>query len=144
MSGRIKQAQIVCVDTNIFIYHYQNSPHFFSETNLFFSKLAEGEISAITSIITLIELLSFHAKDTKIKEIQDAFHSTPRLTVIEVNQEIALEAAKIRRTYKIRLPDAIQLATAIYGKADIFITNDSKLQNFKDIRVILLENVMKM
>lgn len=141
MSGRRKQPQIVGIDTNIFIYHYHSNPAFVSKTNSFFNALAEGKYKAVISIITLVELLSFTAPENEIEKIQDAFHSTPNLIVLPVDLEIALKAANIRRTYGYRIPDATQLATALNAKADFFLTNDQRLNTFKQIEVKILRNL---
>jgi predicted nucleic acid-binding protein len=65
----------------------------------------------------------------------------PNLTDLEDNMAISLEAARIRREYGLRLPDATQLATAIYAKAKAFITNDHRLKQFKEIKIITLEQL---
>lgn len=139
MNGKRKKPRIFGVDTNIFIYHYQNNPEFWSYTSVFFTKLVEGKIKAVTSIITLVELLSFSAEDKEIEVIEDAFHSTPNLTVFPLGREIGINAARIRRVYKFRLPDAVQLATALSTKADVFLTNDRRLKSFKEIPIVFLD-----
>jgi predicted nucleic acid-binding protein len=139
MSGKRKQPRLIGVDTNIFIYHYQNNPQFGSYTSAFFTKLVERKIKAVTSIITLIELLSFSAEDKEIEVIEDAFLSTPNLTIFALERDIGINAARIRRVYKFRLPDAIQLATALSAKADVFLTNDKRLKSFKEIPIVFLD-----
>ncbi|WP_366556963.1 PIN domain-containing protein [Desulfosporosinus sp. BICA1-9] len=42
----------------------------------------------------------------------------------EIDQNIALQAAKLRASYGFKTPDALFLATAIEEKAEAFITND--------------------
>lgn len=137
MNGNRKK-QLIGIDTNIFIYHFQDNPEFTSRTNVFFNNLTKAKIRAVTSIISLIELLSFSATNEEIDKIQEAFQLTPSLTVISVDLEIALRAASIRRKYGFRTADAVQLATALYAKADVFVTNDKRLKSFKEIKVKLL------
>ncbi|GAG74921.1 unnamed protein product, partial [marine sediment metagenome] len=40
-------------------------------------------------------------------------------------------------------PDAIQIATSLEAKADIFITNDSTLKKISEIKVLLLSEMLK-
>jgi len=134
--------KLVGLDTNIFIYHYQKHPRYIANTRLLFTNLIEEKITAVTSVITLTELLSFKAKEKEIERIRDAFFSTPHLTILPIEFEIAIKAAEIRRAYSYRLPDAIQLATAISEKADVFITNDRRLKGFKELKIKLLNEVV--
>ena len=64
------------------------------------------------------------------------------IELIELNSEIASLFAEIRATYNIKTPDAVQLASAIYAKADLFISNDDRLSRFKndECRVVLLSD----
>src|SRR4030042_2402471 len=104
----IKKFNLVALDTNIFIYHYQGSSIFAPQSAQIFDLLTTIKLQAITSIVSLIELLSFKASADKIRELREAFEQTPNLTVFEVNKEIAIEAAEIRRAYGFRTADAIQ------------------------------------
>ena len=138
------KSKLLALDSNIFIYHFEENPLFTPQTSAIFTLFIKGFSRGITSIISVIEVLSYPAPKNLLKGREEDFKTLPHFTIYDINHEIGLKAARLRREYRIRLPDAIQLATAIYGKADIFITNDSKLKNFKDIKVILLENIMKM
>lgn len=138
------KSKLLALDSNIFIYHFEANPSYVSYTSQIFNNLINASSRGMTSIISLIETLSYPSPQILLDQIEESFKTLPNFVIYDINQAIGIEAAKIRRIYRIRLPDAIQLATAIYGKADFFITNDSKLQNFKDMKVILLENVIKM
>ncbi len=126
---------LVGIDTNIFIYYYQSHPKFGPTTQKIFTSLALNKTRAVTSVITLIELLSLTTTSEIAKQLQSLYFETPNLVTLEVNQEIALEAARIRREYSYRLPDAIQLATAKSAKASRFITNDKRLKSFKELKI---------
>lgn len=133
--------KLIGLDTNIFIYHLHQNPQFTSFTDTIFNTLAENKITAVTSLITLIELLSFNAPSSKLKELEENFKTTPNLTILDVDHKIAIEAARIRREEGFRLPDAIQLATAMQSKTQAFVTNDQKLKNFKKLQIILIQDL---
>ena len=140
MNG-IRKFKQVCLDSNLFIYHFEENSEFVSATSFIFDSLSEGTLKASTSIISLIEVLSYPLPPAVLREIKESFQSLPNLTVYNVESDIAGEAARIRREYGFRLPDAIQLATAVTAKADVFITNDQKLKQFKQLKVLLLSSV---
>ncbi|MGI8419460.1 MAG: type II toxin-antitoxin system VapC family toxin [Candidatus Levyibacteriota bacterium] len=137
------KSKILAIDTTIFIYHFEANRQYISFTTAIFNSFIENKFKGITSVISVIETLSYPAPDKLIKEREEDFKTLPHFNVYDVTQEIAIITAKIRRKYKYRTPDAIQLATALYGKADIFITNDTKLQQFKELKVMLLKEFTK-
>lgn len=55
-----------------------------------------------------------------------------------MDKDIATLAAKLRAKYKIKTPDAIFIATGIAEKAEIFITNDTRLKIVNEIGIIII------
>lgn len=137
MSG-IASLKLVGLDSNLFIYHFENNPDFVPFTIKVFDRLAKGTLRAITSTVSVMETLSYPAPSAVIKNIQEAFETMPNLNICDVDYKIALEAARIRREYKFHLPDSIQLATALAGRAQVFVTNDVRLVKFQRLPIVLL------
>lgn len=131
----------VGIDSNVFIYYFEGHPLLGPLTLPLFATLEEGKIKATTSTVTLTEVLGFRDLTLNVDWLADKLLSTPNLTMLEVSNGIALEAAKIRREYKFRTPDAIQLATALIYKAQAFVTNDEGFKRFKEIEIVLLTEV---
>lgn len=132
----------IYLDTSIFIYYFEKHPQFGPLSKPIFEKLFTNKLRASTNIITLTELLSApYLEEKSIQEISGIFCSLPNLTVYEVNREIAIEAANLRRKYHFKLGDSIQLATAIVSKAKSFITNDEGLKRFSELKIILLSEL---
>lgn len=140
MSGN-GNIDLLCLDTSLFIYFLEQNPKFYKASEVYFNKLEKRTIKAVTTILTLTEILSYENLIIPEDKIITEFFNTPNLTVLEVNQQIAVEAARIRREYKFKLADSIQLATAKYSKAKAFITNDEGLKKFKELKVILLSEL---
>lgn len=139
MSGTKDNFSFVGLDTNIFIYYFDQNPEFGSKSKVLFDKLTEGSLQAVTSTIALIEILSHKILTAKeVREMEDKFYNIPRLVVEDVDRSMAIIAAEIRREYGFRTPDAIQLATAVNTKAEAFVTNDDRFKKFKEIRIITL------
>jgi len=59
--------------------------------------------------------------------------------VMDVNLRVSDIASDMRAKYRIRVPDAIQIASAIVGGSQSFITNDEVLKKVKDVNIILLD-----
>ena len=51
---------------------------------------------------------------------------------------IADQAVRLRALYQFKIPDAIQLGTAVACGADYVITNDIAWQKFQEVEVLLV------
>lgn len=140
MNGKLKN-KLIGLDSNIFIYHFEDNPEFREYVQTILARLSENECKAITSVISIIETLSYPLPKNIALKIQKGFTSIPNLGIFDVNNGIAIKAAEIRRKYRFRLPDAVQLATAIQAKADLFVTNDLRLKQFKEIPILILKEI---
>lgn len=140
--NRIHKIKLCGLDTNVFIYYFENNPKYGERAKLIFDKLTENRLKAVTNITSLAELLaSPKLTGEAVKETRSRFLSVPNLEIYLVDENIAIESAKIRRQYGFRLLDSIQLATAIEAGAKAFITNDDRLKKFKELKIILLNEL---
>jgi len=142
MKEIISKYSIVALDTVIFIYHFEESKTYFKLTKEIFSRLDEDkDFSAITSILTLLEVSVKPIEDSRddlLKEYSDKLLYDNKLTTLMIERDVAIKAAELRAKYRLRTPDAIQIATSIIGKAGAFITNDIDLKKVKEIEVLIL------
>ena len=146
MKEIISKYSIVALDTAIFIYHFEKSKTYFKLTKEIFSRLDENQdFSAITSILTLLEVSVKPIEDSRndlLKEYSDKLLYDNKLTTLMIQSDIAIKAAELRAKYRLRTPDAIQIATSIIGKAGAFITNDIALKKVKEIEVLILDDFL--
>ena len=135
MSGKL-----AFLDTNIFIYLIEENPLYLNQVYKLLDFLEKSEYAIITSTLTLGEILTKPYKDNRLDLIETYKAFFAEMKLIELNSEIASLFAKIRADYKIKTPDAVQLASAVYAKADLFVTNDDGLSRFESevCRVVLL------
>lgn len=75
------------------------------------------------------------------EKYEQILSSSETISLIDVNKHIARIAALLRADYKLRTPDAIQIATAIYAKADCFLTNDKQLKSIKEIQILTMDDL---
>lgn len=75
------------------------------------------------SLVSFIEVYAFEFKEIKEREIIDRFFEN--VEIIEVNKEIADQTITYRKnkSKRIKLPDAIIIATAKYLGADLLTNN---------------------
>ncbi|WP_339379156.1 type II toxin-antitoxin system VapC family toxin [aff. Roholtiella sp. LEGE 12411] len=82
------------------------------------------------SVITEIELLSYPS--LSLKEETQIIDFLNKITVVSIDSNIKNLTIAFRKQYRLRLPDAIIVATAKYLNAILF-TNDVRLANLTEI-----------
>ena len=76
----------------------------------FLNRCADAHAELGISTITLAELLAFPALTPEME--QAIFTATNGMTVVPVDESVAIEAGKLRRVLQLRLGDSIIAATA--------------------------------
>lgn len=83
------------------------------------------------SVITEMELLSYpQLTDVQIQDVRNFLSS---LTLVALDDEIKGLAIQWRRQYKLKLPDAIIVATTLHLQATL-LTNDQQLTKLQDLQ----------
>jgi predicted nucleic acid-binding protein len=135
----------ISIDTAPFIYFIEKNPDYINLVKPIFSEIENEEIDAVTSTITLLEVLVLPLKlkrEILAEQYRDILLYTDGLFTYEISHDISEMAAKLRVKYNIRTPDAIQIATGIIHNADAFITNDISLKKVDDIKVFALDDFL--
>lgn len=136
--------KVVAFDTMPMIYYIEENPLYLDVIDPFFDAIEQGEFVAVTSIITLLEVLvhPLRDEDTKLaQKYRDILFDSDGLETILHSQEIAEEAARLRAFYKLRTPESIQMATAIKEGASFFLTNDLALPSLPNLKVLTLHTL---
>ena len=86
-----------------------------------------ADYELIITTVTLAEVLTGPLRTGNEKLAQDyrnALTASPTWRLVELTADIAHRAARIRARSRIRLPDAIQVATALETSSMALITHD--------------------
>lgn len=142
---RLKKSQIY-FDANIFIYALEGIEPFCKELEDVFESVDKGNLSALTSELSLAECLvkPIIVKDLKAQEMFDkTLTDSDTFKVIPVSRQILKDAAHLRASFKgMRLPDAIHLATAQSAPDIAFLTNDSRLRVVSNFQFLILKDLV--
>lgn len=141
--GLPTQRQRIGLDTNVFIYFLENHPRYGGWCASLFDLIERGKNPAVTSTVTLLELLVQPYRDQKDELAQRIFALTstyPKLEWVSLTMNLADRAAELRARYRLSTPDAIQLATAISHKAVRFYGNDRGLRRVQEIECIIVDD----
>jgi predicted nucleic acid-binding protein len=133
MNGMTEEATtpIVYVDANPFIYFIDGDENIARRLRPFFELLRERPGSAVTSELTLAEVLAKARPDAR-RNYCNLFQLQP------VTRDILIDTADYRRasqrkrpdgtTATVKLPDAIHVVTAIKARCRAFLSADSSLK----------------
>lgn len=137
--------QRIALDTSVFIYQLEEHPKYVRFTDQIFLWLEQSGSQAITSTLTMTELLvqPYREVDTKRADVFATLLSTyPKLEWMATTLEIADLAARIRALHRLKTPDAILAATASQGRATGLITNDDVFERVKFFETLVLDQLV--
>jgi predicted nucleic acid-binding protein len=126
----------VAVDTAPFIYLLEGHPQFADQFAGLFASADAGDLHIALSTITLAEVLTGPFKAGKTALAKRYEKALSQYTLVPVSPAIAALAAQLRADYRLRLPDAIQLATALDIGASAFVTHDRDFSRVTGIDIL--------
>lgn len=135
------------LDTNCWIYLLDDatSPRARWLAEHVLRPAADGSLTVLTSTVSLAELLvaPWRAGGARRSDaVRTAVLGLPGCRMVDLTVEIAGQAAAVRATAGVRLPDALVLATAVRSAASL-LTNDARLALWTGpVDVLVLDDVM--
>jgi len=141
----LRRHRRIAFDTSIFIYQLEANPRYVTLTDAVFAWVERAGHEAVTSTITMTELLvpSYRDKDEhKVDEYYGLLSTYPNLRWIPPDLETADAAARLRAGYHLRTPDALQAATALQAHATGFLTNDPIFARIQEFKAAILDQFL--
>jgi predicted nucleic acid-binding protein len=83
-----------------------------------------------------------HGRQDLVDRYRQIITPSPDLTVWEVGRDVIETAASLRARYRVRMLDAIHIASAVVHGADCFITNDEGLRRIQEVRILILADYL--
>jgi predicted nucleic acid-binding protein len=93
----------------------------------------------VISTVTLAEVLAGPLRtgnELLTAQYREALTRSAGWQVMPLDVEVAVEAARIRAAYRLRLPGAILVATAIRAGAAALVTHDRALRRVRGLRIV--------
>jgi predicted nucleic acid-binding protein len=140
----LSEVSKIFLDTAPVIYYIERSVNFFPIVDEFFQGLKSRNIPAVVSPTTLAECLVMPFKLNNIQMQQNYINfltNTREIEMVSINPNLARTAAELRATYGLKLPDALQVATAIASGCDGFLTNDTSLKRVRELQILVVEEL---
>ena len=126
----LRTCRQVGLDTNVLIYLLDNVQPYRELAGQVLHMMDRGLIVASISTIVEAEMLVRPIRDRnrRAQETIELFlRNSPNLVLRSVDRAVAKRAAEVRAASRLRLPDAIVVATAIEERCDVLIGNDGAM-----------------
>lgn len=131
----------IFLDTAPLIYAIEQNPTYIHVVSPVFPAIDRGDITAVTSPVTLAETLVIPYRLQSLalqRQYDDQIVSGLNTVFVAIDDAIAHQAAEFRARYNLTLPDAFQVAVAIRSHCDTLLTNDTILRRVTELRVIVI------
>ena len=118
------------------IYFLEDHPKYGPRFQTLFEKHSAGEVRFAVTTITIAEVLAGPltvGDESLVRQYRNVLESWQ---VVALDAEIAESAARVRASFRLKLADAVQVASALAGNADGLVTHDRDFSNVRSLRVI--------
>jgi len=133
------------IDTAPLIYFVEHHPKYLDLVRQFMRQVDMGGIMAYSSVITLTETLPYPKRlnQTDVeREYRQLLLNSRNFELLPIDATIAEHAAELRTRYTMRTPDALQIAAVLSVNCEAFLTNDKRLKQVTELRVIVLDDLL--
>lgn len=130
LSHALSKFPAVLFDTNSVIYYLDDVSPYNTILEEILGLVEVGQIKAYLSVITTAEILvkPLQKEDKSLaSNYLRFFNFFPNLTVVDTTREIAIQAAIVKASTGMKLPDAIIIATAAVMRCPV-LGNDKEWQ----------------
>ena len=141
----LRRHRRIALDTSVFIYQLEANSRYLYLTDSVFAWLEQPDHAAVTSTITMTELLVPAYRlgaEQQANEFYALLTIYPNLDWMAPSLEVADIAARIRAAHRLRTPDALQAATAVHSRATGLITNDPVFERVEGLEALVLDRLL--
>ena len=137
--AQIPDGVTVTVDTAPIVYLLSDVQPFSGYFAPLFEAVEQGRNRIIVSTVTLAEVLVGplrNGEEILAKRYRESLTRAQGWLTVPLSIDIAARAARIRAGYRLKLPDAIQLATALETDSYALVTYDRDFKSIDEIPII--------
>lgn len=131
-------------DTSPIIYLVERNPKYLDLVRDVVRRVDRREIEGRSSVVTLTEVLTKPKQSGNIAiegEYRSLVLNSRNFALLTISIEVAEIAADLRARFRIRTPDALQIAAALSVDCQAFLTNDAGLRRVNDLKILVLDQL---
>jgi len=136
------EAGTVYVDASVLALHLTGNAAYLALTRALLHGFRDREFAGLTSAITIYQLLVEpyrSGRETVAEAAEQLVAALPGLELVPVSPTICRQAAQVQAQIGGGLPRAIQIATALAGNSEIYVTRRSTLRRIAGLSVAQLD-----
>ena len=142
--AQLREAKLVHVDARVLALHLLGDESALtSQVDSVMEALKSGAFRAQTSSLSLYQILAevYRSGQSDLAgEVAKALQVYTGLSMIPATPDVAVQAAEVRAQLGGRPERALQIATALVGKAEVYLTTRSGLKRIAGMSVVNLED----
>jgi predicted nucleic acid-binding protein len=138
----LEGAGVVYVDAGVVALHLTGDSRYLPLTRAVLGGLRDGDFTGLTSVISLYQLLVEpyrSGQESLAEQVEILMAALPGLEMVPVSGTIARQAAQVQAQIGGTVTRAIQIATALSGESEIYVTQRSALRRIAGLRVAQLD-----
>lgn len=138
----LSDAGIVYLDASVLALHLTGNAKYLPLTRALLGGLRDGEFEGRTSGITVYQLLAEpyrSGQEQAAEQVERLLAALPGLEIVPVSATIARQAAQVKAQIGGGVTRAIQIATALAGDSEVYVTQRSTLRRIAGLQVAQLD-----
>lgn len=138
LADRVPDDALLLIDTNPIIYWFEGS-ELAEPFESIFLDVAARRIEALVTPVTVAEVVTGPlraGKDALAERYRRALTEGSGFSVCDTSSDIAMLAARLRVRHGLKLPDAIQLASAVHAGCFALVSRDRDFSRVNDVLIL--------
>lgn len=127
---------LLLVDTAPIVYMLEAHPQYSRRFRPVFEAHAAGKLRLTTTTVTLAEVLTGPLRAGNEALVRHYRGLLQSWQLVELDVDIAETATRLRASLGLKLPDAVQAASALAIGASALVTHDRDFSRLKELRVL--------
>jgi predicted nucleic acid-binding protein len=132
----LPEGALLLVDSAPIIFTLEANERFAAHFAPLFQRHADGELVLAVTTVTIAEVLTGPLRAGEEALARRYRNVLESWQVVDLSSDIAESAARLRGKYGLKLPDAIQLSSALAINADALVTHDRDFSRVRGMRVL--------
>jgi len=142
----IPDGAVVGIDANTLIYHVEHYVPYDQISLPLWQMFDARHATIITSELTYLEALikPMRIKDNQlVEQYREIAFDTFGFYMMPITFAVLKKAIDLRVNHNLKSPDAIQAATAILYRCNVFVTNDPIFKRVPGLNVVVLKELVE-
>lgn len=135
-AAALREGALLLVDSAPIIFTLEANERFAAHFAPLFQRHADGELEFAVTTVTIAEVLTGPLRAGEEALARRYRNVLESWQVVDLSSDIAESAARLRGKYGLKLPDAIQLASALASNADALVTHDRDFAGVRGMRIL--------